>query len=184
MSLLNIFTDLCRTSKTALVIGRFQPIHLGHISLIERYHKAGFFIKIGIGSADISRSKHNPLAATERKKIIELAMRELGIKRYKIFLIPDTADDNLYVRHVLDIVGSFDVIVTGNPSILKLFLKYQHKKPWNIESFKENIARPGGEITSGIIRREWLNKPSKQGLLNSTFMYLKQINFSERLKSL
>lgn len=171
-------------SKIALIIGRFQPIHLGHLSLIERYHRAGFFIKIGVGSSNVICDKHNPLSAIERIAMLKLTMQELGIKKYKIFLIPDTKNDDHFVKHVLRIVGNFNIIITGNPSILKLFSSYEHSSPWNIESFKESVSRPGGNITSGIIRKMWLEKPNKNGLLNSTFAYLKNINFSERLNNL
>jgi nicotinamide-nucleotide adenylyltransferase len=170
-------------NKSALIIGRFQPIHLGHLSLIERYHKAGFFIKIGIGSAGASHEKHNPLSIVERRKLIEIAMKERRIKNYKIFNIPDIKNSNCYAKHVLRIVGEFDAVVTGNPAVLKVFLKQKHKSSWNIECFEESISRPGGNITSGIIRKNWRNKPSKKGLLDSTFKYLKKINFSHRLKS-
>jgi nicotinamide-nucleotide adenylyltransferase len=170
-------------NKTALIIGRFQPIHLGHLSLIERYHKAGFFIKIGIGSAGVACGKHNPLSTVERSELIKLAMEEKGIRRYKIFSIPDVADDSCYVKHVLKIVGKFNCVVTGNHSILKLFLKYEHKNPWNIEYFKEAVSRPGGDITSGMIRKKWRNKPSRKGLLKSSFKYLKEIDFSHRLNN-
>ncbi len=170
--------------KTALIIGRFQPIHLGHLSLIERYHKAGFFIKIGIGSSKAVSSKHNPLSAQERKEQIELAMKEMHIQKYKIFFIPDIKQDDHFVQHVLKIVGKFNIIITGNSSILKLFLNYAHKDPWNIESFEEAVSRPEEGITSGTIRKMWLNRPHKKGLLNSTFTHLKKIDFSERLKKL
>jgi len=170
--------------KTALIIGRFQPIHLGHLSLIERYYKAGYSIKIGIGSSEANCSKLNPLSAAERKRQVDLALKEFRIKKYKVFFIPDIKNDAYFVQHVLKIVGRFSVIITGNSSILKLFVNYKHKEPWNIESFKESISRPGGDITSGTIRKEWSNKPNKTGLADSTFKYLKKINFSERLKAL
>ena len=171
-------------SKSALIIGRFQPIHVGHLSLIERYHRAGFFIKIGIGSSNNSLQKHHPLTADEREEKIKGLMKEAKIKNYKIFHIPDIRKDKYYVKHVLKIVGRFDIIITGNPSVLKLFLKYHSQHSWNIESFEESISRPKGNITSGIIRRNWLKKPSRNGLPESVFRYLKKLNFSKRLKEL
>ncbi len=167
--------------KTALIIGRFQPFHLGHLSLIKRYHNSRFFIKIGIGSPQKSFEKDNPLSYSERKNIITMAMKESKIQNYKIFEIPDIKEDKFYVKHVLKIVGKFETIITGNPHVLKLFLRYKSKKPWDIESFEEK-NRPGGKITASMIRKIWLKHPSKKGLLDSTFNYLKSIKFSERLK--
>ena len=163
-------------NKSVLIIGRFQPLHLGHLSLIERYYNAGFFIKIGIGSSQKSHEKDNPLTVKEREKMINRVMKEYKINKYKIYSLSDIDADSDYVKHVLKIVGKFDTIVTGNPKVLKLFLKYKNKNPWNIESFEESSGRPGGEITSGIIRERWMKKPDKKGLPKSAFDYLKSIN--------
>ena len=169
-------------NKIALIIGRFQPMHLGHLNLIDRYYKAGFFIKIAIGSSQKSYEKHNPLTSKERKEKIRRAMKEYKIKRYKIYNIRDIKDDSKYVKYVLRKVGRFDVILTGNPFILKLFLDYKSRKPWNIESFEEKSGRPGGNVTSGDIRKRWIKGTNKKGLPKSVFEYLKAINFSERVK--
>lgn len=167
----------------ALIIGRFQPIHLGHIKLIKRYCDAGFLVKIGIGSPKKHHEKHNPLTVKEREEQIRLSMGEYKIKNYKIFRIPDIEKDSNYVKHVIKIVGSFDTIITGNPRVLKLFLNYKSKNPWNIESFNET-KRPGGKVTSGIIRERWLKKPSKFGIPKTVFEYLKKIEFSKRLRDI
>lgn len=170
-------------SKIALLIGRFQPIHKGHIRLIERYSKAGFSIKLGVGSTNKSLERDNPLTFNERKKMISMALKESNIKKFQIFSIPDIKEDADYVKHVLKIVRKFDTIITGNPRVLKLFLKYNCKKPWNIESFHES-QRPGGEINASMIRKIWLKQPNKRGLLKSTFAYLKSIKFTDRLKKI
>jgi nicotinamide-nucleotide adenylyltransferase len=169
-------------NKSVLIIGRFQPIHKGHISLIKRYANAGFFIKIGIGSSKNKIASYNPLNYSERKEIIKMAMKEIKLKKYKIYPIPDTSPKIDYLKHVVKIVGKFNTIITGNPAVLKIFLNYKKGK-WNIESFEES-NRPLKNITSGVIRTKWLIKSSRFGLLNSTFDYLRSINFTSRLKKL
>ncbi len=171
-------------NKIALIIGRFQPFHLGHWHLIKRYHNAGFLIKIAIGSCEKSFKKDNPLTSIERKEIIENAMREFKIKNYELYYVPDINKHSQYVNHVLKIVGKFDIIITGNPIVLKTFKDYKSKKPWNIESFEEFSGRPGGEISASAIREIWLKSPSKKHLPKSTFDYLKSINFTERLRKI
>lgn len=173
-----------QSSKNALIIGRFQPIHKGHLNLIKRYSMAGYFIKIAIGSSDKKFEKDNPLTAEERENLIKKALKENSIKNYKIYHVPDIKSDKSYVSHVLKIVGSINTILTGNPYILKLFLKKNAKNSWNIEAFEETSGRPGGKITSGIIRKLWLNKPDKKGLTKSSYNYLIKIGFTERLKKL
>lgn len=169
-------------TKNVLIIGRFQPFHNGHLNLIRRYVNAGYFIKIAIGSAQKSFEEHNPLTVNEREKIIKKAMKEFNITKYNIYHISDTKRDSDYVKHVLKRVGDFEVVLTGNPLVLKLFSAA--KKSWNIEAFEEGSGRPGGEITSGSIRKKWLKRVDKYGLPSSVFKYLKSINFSERLKKI
>ncbi len=170
-------------SKIALFIGRFQPFHKGHLKLIERYAKARFFIKVGIGSANKQFERNNPLTYEERKEIIFCALEEAKIKKFKIYSIPDIKEDSRYVKHVLKIVKKFDTIITGNKHVLKLFREYKSENYWNIESFEES-RRPGGKINASMIRKIWLKRPSKNGLLKSTFNHLKLKKFSERLKKL
>jgi len=168
--------------RTLLIIGRFQPIHRGHLSLIKRYHNAGFFIKIGVGSSQKSGERHNPLKFKEREEMIKQALKENKINKYQIYPVPDIDEDSNYVAHVLKRVGDFDTFVTGNKSILKLFGRVENSN-WSIESFEESSTRPGGNITSGIIRKNWMSGPSRRGLSKSSYKYLKSIDFSSRLKS-
>lgn len=168
-------------NKTALIIGRFQPFHKGHLNLIKRFYKCGYFLKIGIGSSQLSYTKKNPLTKEERKDCINLGLKEKKIKKYKIFYLPNISSDKDYVKHVMKIVGKFDLIVTGNPLVLKLFKGFNTKKNlWNIESFEEN-KRPGGEITATKIRKLWKKSPNRKGLEKSVYSYLNKIKFKERL---
>lgn len=170
--------------KSVLILGRFQPIHLGHIALIKRYSKAGFFVKIAIGSAQKSYEIHHPLTSKEREEKIFMVMKEFFIKNYKIYHVPDVKNDKSYVEHVRKIVGKFNVVVSGNKHVLSLFLKDKFEKPFGIESFEESLGRPGGNITSGEIRKRWVVKPSKKGLPKSAYNYLKSIKFSDRLNKI
>ena len=66
-------------NKISLIIGRFQPFHLGHLNLIKRYHQSGYFIKIAIGSSNKSFEQKNPLSSKERKECITKALKEFKI---------------------------------------------------------------------------------------------------------
>ena len=55
---------------TALIVGRFQPFHKGHLFLIKKALEKADKIIIGIGSANMS-DDNNPIDFETRKKIIK-----------------------------------------------------------------------------------------------------------------
>ena len=73
-------------------IGRFQPIHNGHMAIIEKTIKMmkenDSFIII-IGSADQERTIRNPLTVEERRKALEIATEGMPVKI-------DTINDSPY----------------------------------------------------------------------------------------
>ncbi|HIE34115.1 MAG TPA: nicotinamide-nucleotide adenylyltransferase, partial [Candidatus Altiarchaeales archaeon] len=74
-------------AETALIIGRFQPFHFGHLKLIEWAADSVDYIIIGIGSSQESHTWNNPFTAPERRKMIERSLRTF--KNYQIYEIPD-----------------------------------------------------------------------------------------------
>ncbi len=64
---------------TALLIGRFQPFHNGHLEVVKTISKKCDRMIIGIGSAQLSHTFENPFTAGERH-LIDLA----GVAGYRI----------------------------------------------------------------------------------------------------
>jgi len=111
--------------KTALFVGRFQPMHIGHLDVIEwileRYRR----IIIVIGSSQESRTEENPFTFEERKEIIEKTLMSEGIKenKYDIIGIPDVYDDKTWVGMILH-NAVFDVVFTQNPWTERCFREF------------------------------------------------------------
>ncbi|MFA5842809.1 MAG: nicotinamide-nucleotide adenylyltransferase [Candidatus Gracilibacteria bacterium] len=114
--------------STALFIGRFQPFHLGHLSVVKTILQNHDFLIIGIGSAEESRTSQNPFTASERWSMISSTLDAEKIPRKKYTLIPirDINNPGHWVKHVENLVPPFDCIYTGSPLVKKLFKK--HKK--------------------------------------------------------
>ena len=55
---------------TGMIIGRFQPFHLGHSIILERALDQCNKVIVVIGSAQESRTPLNPLSASEREQLI------------------------------------------------------------------------------------------------------------------
>ena len=106
--------------KKGLVLGRFQPFHLGHLNLIQTVLNDKKEPLICIGSAQYAHTKDNPFTVKERKDMIQLIMDELNCN-YTIYEIPDINNYDLYVSHLEKFVPSFDYVYSGNPLVQRLF---------------------------------------------------------------
>ena len=68
--------------KRGLYVGRFQPYHNGHNSVIERIADEVDELIIGIGSAEISHDLRHPFTAGERVLMISRALKNIRIPVY------------------------------------------------------------------------------------------------------
>ena len=55
----------------SFMIARFQPLHNGHKSIIDRMLNESEYITIILGSAQESGTERNPLTVSQREKLIE-----------------------------------------------------------------------------------------------------------------
>ncbi|MCD6278118.1 MAG: nicotinamide-nucleotide adenylyltransferase [Desulfurococcales archaeon] len=114
-----VWSDVTR----ALFPGRFQPIHLGHVSVIRWALSKVDELIIGIGTAQESHTIVNPFTAGERVIMIRLALKEAGIdlERVHIIPIPDILMNSVWPYYVQMYVPKFKYGVARNPLVLRLF---------------------------------------------------------------
>ena len=107
--------------RRALLIGRFQPFHRGHLEALQRI--AGEFdrVVVGIGSAQESHTLKNPFTAGERYLMMEAALDEAGVANVRLVPIPDMNRNAVWVSHVRSLVPPFDVFFTNNSLPRRLF---------------------------------------------------------------
>ncbi|MFH0860998.1 MAG: nicotinamide-nucleotide adenylyltransferase [Candidatus Altiarchaeota archaeon] len=136
----------------ALVIGRFQPFHIGHLSGIEFVLNRVDKVIIGIGSSQESNTRENPFSADERKSMIERSL-DYDNSRYDIVYIPDINDDVRWVGHVRKIVPEFDHVYTNGENEMRLFkdagcdiknIPFYNKSTYNATNIRERmrVGRP------------------------------------------
>ena len=106
--------------KRGFYIGRFQPYHNGHQSVLE--HIAGKVdeIIIGVGSAQLSHQIDNPFTAGERVLMITRSLAKLGCPFY-VIPIEDIQRNALWVAHVRSMTPPFDTCYSSNPLVVRLF---------------------------------------------------------------
>ncbi|MGC9311012.1 MAG: adenylyltransferase/cytidyltransferase family protein, partial [Candidatus Aenigmatarchaeota archaeon] len=74
--------------KLPVFAGRFQPLHKGHLEVMRRLSKGGRFAVV-IGSVQEFGTDKNPFNFAERKEMIEGALKEAGIKNFRIYGVVD-----------------------------------------------------------------------------------------------
>ena len=92
--------------KIGLYIGRFQPFHKGHLSVVKEAVNHCDTLIIAVGSAQESRTKKNPFSFEERKVFI---WRCLWAHNKQIIIVPiedrkNYGDDGSWGQYVLDCV--------------------------------------------------------------------------------
>ncbi|MFA5267758.1 MAG: nicotinamide-nucleotide adenylyltransferase [Methanoregula sp.] len=163
--------------KRGFYIGRFQPYHNGHQSVLE--HIAGKVdeIIIGVGSAQLSHQIDNPFTAGERVLMITRSLESLGCPFY-VIPIEDIQRNALWVAHVRSMTPPFDICYSSNPLVVRLFGEAGIK----VQS-PEMYER---EILSGTeIRRRMLNnEPWKPLVPSPVVQVLKEIDGPGRLRQI
>jgi nicotinamide-nucleotide adenylyltransferase len=106
----------------SLFIGRFQPIHKGHIHTIKQILQKGEDIIIVVGSAQYSHTPDNPFTGGERLMLIRRALLDEKIDLKHVTIVP-LADINihpLWVSHMRSFVPYFDKAYSHNPLVKRL----------------------------------------------------------------
>jgi nicotinamide-nucleotide adenylyltransferase len=106
--------------KRGFYIGRFQPYHNGHQSVLEHIAKQVDEIIIGVGSAQLSHSVDNPFTSGERVLMITRSLSSLGCPFY-VIPIEDIRRNALWVAHVHSMTPPFDACYSSNPLVVQLF---------------------------------------------------------------
>jgi nicotinamide-nucleotide adenylyltransferase len=106
--------------RRVFYVGRFQPYHNGHQTVIDLISGEADEIIIGIGSAQLSHDSENPFTAGERVLMITRALKSLKIPFY-VIPIEDLKRNALWVAHIISMTPPFDIVYTSNPLVIRLF---------------------------------------------------------------
>ena len=113
--------------KRALFIGRFQPFHNAHLLDIRKVLKEADEVIIAIGSSQEKNTLENPFSYSERKSMIEKALKSSKVKNYKIYPVPDLYNDKKWVDYIKKNLPKYDFVYSGNQWTLRCFKKHDSK---------------------------------------------------------
>jgi nicotinamide-nucleotide adenylyltransferase len=102
----------------ALVVGRFQPLHKGHLMMFDYVAGDVDELVVGVGSSNHSNTIENPFSFDERRQMIEESFKPKIC--HEIIAIPDVDDDRQWIQNVVDGI-EFDVIYTNADHERKIF---------------------------------------------------------------
>lgn len=159
-----------------LLIGRFQPFHLGHLDALKFALSKVDKLWIGLGSSNMTKSKDNPFTAEERKNMIQSSVDDSILSKIDIFFIPDLDNHIKWMEKITTIVPKFDVIFTNDPLTKKL---YSERGIQVIPiPFTDRNVLSGTNIREMIINDQKWEKLVPEGTEN----FLKSINAKDRLE--
>jgi nicotinamide-nucleotide adenylyltransferase len=129
----------------ALVIGRFQPFHRGHLAVLEEIAAEADELLIGIAAAADSGTARNPFTAAERGEMVRRALDPMGLTAYRIIDLPDIHNPPVWAKSVANLVPEFDVVVAHSDDTLGLFkdagYEVQKAAPYERETYSGTRIR-------------------------------------------
>jgi nicotinamide-nucleotide adenylyltransferase len=161
-----------------LLIGRFQPFHLGHLDAVLFGLSRVENLFICIGSSNKSNERKNPFSAEERREMITLSIEPSITDRIKIFDIPDVGDHEKWTFEIDKTVPKYDVVFTNDEFTKTLFEKRKISVISVVLKDREKFS--GTNIRNLITEDKNWRDLVPQGTRN----VLDIINAKERLKNL
>lgn len=166
--------------KRGLFVGRFQPIHLGHLKAIRDVLNEVDELVIVIGSAQYSHNVDDPFTAGERLVMVRGALEEAGVDCRQVWLVP-VPDVHLHVMWVSALKGytpKFDVVYSNEPLTRRLFMEDGYK----VKSIRFHKRKA---YSSTEIRERMLNGEGWEKLVpRSVVELIREIDGVNRLRDL
>jgi len=106
-----------------LLIGRFQPFHLGHLEALQFALSKVDKLWVGLGSSNKPVEKNNPFTAEQRKEMILSSIDDSMKEKILIYFIPDVDNHIKWIEKIDTIVPKFDIIFSNDDLTKHLYSK-------------------------------------------------------------
>ncbi len=161
-----------------LLIGRFQPFHLGHLEALQFALSKVDKLWVGLGSSNRHVEKNNPFTADQRKEMILSSIDGSMQEKISIYFVPDLDDHIRWIEKIDTIVPKFDIIFSNDDLTKHLYSKRDIQV----------LAIPflNRESLSGTNIRDLIVSDQKWDHLvpDGTRNFLKRTNAKDHLKNL
>jgi nicotinamide-nucleotide adenylyltransferase len=166
--------------RVGLLVGRFQPFHLGHLEAVNYALKRVDYLYVIVGSAQRSHERDNPFTAAERITMIKSALDGNGVDPSKWMAIPiaDADSHSLWVSTVESMVPKYDRVFT-NDALTYLLFKEEGIEVTSVPYFER------GKYSATIVRYRILERKNWESLVPPQVAKLvKEFGGVERVRSL
>jgi len=106
-----------------LLIGRFQPFHLGHLEALRFALSKVDKLWVGLGSSNKPVEKNNPFTAQQRKEMVLASIDDSMNEKISIYFIPDVDNHIRWIEKIDTIVPKFDIIFSNDDLTKHLYSK-------------------------------------------------------------
>ncbi|NIP62016.1 MAG: nicotinamide-nucleotide adenylyltransferase [Nitrosopumilaceae archaeon] len=110
----------------ALMMGRFQPFHLGHLSLVKQLLEENDEIIIALTSSQFNYLEKDPFTAGERIEMIHNSLRDENIDLSKSFIVAIENQFNIatWASYLQSALPKFDRVYSGNEYVKMLLADF------------------------------------------------------------
>lgn len=151
---------------TCVLIGRFQPLHAGHLALLDEALRTARDVVVVLGSAHAARSVRNPFTWQERQALVLGALAPDAAARVRFAPVRDYYDEARWARAVVTAVEAPAPWRTGGPATKRSVCVVGHFKDASsgyLRSFPgwalHTLPRQG-PVDGTPIREAWLDGDS------------------------
>ena len=115
--------------KYGILVGRFQPFHLGHLKAVKFAMSKVDMLWIIIGSAQKSHEPRNPFTAGERLVMIKMTLdgEKVNPKKWLAVPVNDVNDHSRWTDQIDLLIPRYDVVFTNDPFSTMLFKRHKKK---------------------------------------------------------
>jgi nicotinamide-nucleotide adenylyltransferase len=166
--------------KCGLFVGRFQPLHKGHVFAIEYALNECDFLYIGLGSSNKSHEERNPFTAAERITMIKATLDQKNIdpKTWMIIPIPDTTSHYLWTKMVKMLVPKFDAVFSNDELTLRLFAEE------GVTTIEVPLQERENLVATEIRNKILTGQPWEDLVPKAVSKFVKKINGEERIRKI
>jgi nicotinamide mononucleotide adenylyltransferase len=158
------------------MIARWQPVHLGHLVVLQVLCQRAETVKIGVGSANVQNVR-SPFNLSEVSEMLDLVLA--GYDNCLYIPLPDLNDGPRWREMVVEKFGQLEVFFTANPYVRDLLKEvYTIRHPVEIVPAEKRIPVTGTQVRIAFAKGE----PYQHLLPESVAAYLEKNNLIDRFR--